>query len=93
MTADCHPGRPHYGRGLCRGCYDHHRDHGTLANFPTRRWRLRLPEFAEEYRLLRSDGLGRTAMATRLGVTRNAVDAAYVRAVRAGLLAPDRRAA
>ncbi|WP_328465505.1 hypothetical protein OHA21_43765 [Actinoplanes sp. NBC_00393] len=91
--ATCHPSSAHYARGLCRRCYDHHHDHGTLTSHATTRWRLRTAEFAAEYALLRSDGHTRTAIAARLGVTRNAVDQAYRRAVRAGLLTPDRRAA
>lgn len=91
--AQCHPERVTYSRGLCRGCYDHHRERGTLANFPTLRWKLRLEEFAAEYAHLRSDGTTRTQFARRIGTTRTAVDQAYRRAVRAGLLTPDRRTA
>lgn len=89
----CHPNQPAYGRGLCRGCYDHHRKYGTLDIFPTRRWRLRLNEFATEYAHLRTDGVTRLQFARRAGMTRDSVDQAYRRAVRAGLLTPDRRAA
>ena len=88
-TATCHPERPHYARGLCTGCYDHHRDYGTLHRFP----RMKRPttEFATDYAELRTQGLSRTQIAWRLGMRRNSVDAAYRRAVAAGALTPDRR--
>ena len=92
-AAKCHPSRPNAGRGLCAGCYEHHRRNGTLHQHPLSRWRLRMPDFAVEYAHLRSDGLGRANIAARLGVTRDAIDQAYKRAVRAGLLNPDRRTA
>jgi hypothetical protein len=88
-AATCHPKRRHYARGLCTACYDHHRGHGTLAQFP--RERRPTADFVEDYTQLRAAGLGRTQIAERLGRTRNAIDLAYSRAVRAGLLTPDRR--
>lgn len=93
MAAKCHKNRPNVGRGLCPGCYENNRRNGTLHQHPTTRWRLRLPDFASEYAHLRSVGLGRANIAARLGVTRDAVDQAYKRAVRAGLLTRDRRVA
>ncbi|WP_203824385.1 hypothetical protein [Actinoplanes palleronii] len=55
--------------------------------------RFAATDFAAEYELLRSTGLTRSQIAGRLHMTRAAIDQAYVRAVRAGLLAADRRAA
>jgi hypothetical protein len=89
--ATCHPAQPAYGRGLCRGCYDHHRDHGTLDQHP--RTTVPLADFAADYQHLRTYGHTRRYIATRIGMTRDAVDQAYRRAVRAGLLTPDRRTA
>jgi predicted transcriptional regulator len=48
-------------------------------------------DFATEYALLRSEGFGRRQIADRLGMTRHAVDQAYLRATRKNLLTPDRR--
>lgn len=89
--ARCHPTRLSYGRGLCRGCYDHHRQRGSLHAFP--RTNRPTTEFAADYDLLRSEGYSRKDIALRLGMTRNTVDAAYRRAVAAGALTPDRRSA
>jgi hypothetical protein len=91
--AACHPDRPVNARGLCDSCYETHWRNGTLGQFPTKRTQRFRDDFVAEYRHLRSYGLGRSEIAARLGMTRNAVDAAYRRAVRAGALAPDRRAA
>ncbi len=55
--------------------------------------RYRTDEFALEYQLLRAEGYSRQHIADRLGITRHAVDQAYLRAVKAGLLTPDRRTA
>lgn len=55
--------------------------------------RYKIADFAEEYAHFRSYGLNRNRIAERLGITRHAVDQAYLRAVRAGLLTPDRRTA
>lgn len=55
--------------------------------------RLSAADFAIEYDHLRADGRGRNEIALRLGMTRAAVDQAYGRAVRDGLLTPDRRTA
>ena len=89
--ATCHPGREHFARGLCRGCYEYHRYHGTLHDHP----RIKRPtsHFAADYALLRAEGYTRTQIAERLAMRRNTVDAAYRRAVRAGALTPDRRPA
>jgi hypothetical protein len=89
--ARCHPARLSYGRGLCRGCYDHHRGTGTLDAFP--RVNRTTADFAADYELLRSQGYTRRQMAERLGMARNTVDAAYRRAVNVGALTPDRRTA
>jgi acetyl-CoA acetyltransferase len=57
----------------------------------TLRPRYKTADFADEYAHFRGYGLTRNQIAERLGITRSAVDQAYVRAVRAGLLTPDRR--
>jgi hypothetical protein len=89
--ARCHPTKEAYGRGLCRGCYDHHRGRGSLDQFP--RSKRLMAEFAADYELLRSQCYTRRQIAERLGMPRNTLDAAYRRAVRAGALTPDRRTA
>lgn len=89
--ASCHPERPYFARGLCTGCYDHHRRRGTLHRFPPQQ--RSTGHFAADYALLRSEGFTRAQIAERLGMRRNTVDAAYRRAVRAGALTPDRRIA
>lgn len=91
ITPTCHPTRPHFARRLCVGCYEQHRKRGTLDRHPC----VKRPgaDFVEDYTLLRSNGLGRTAIAQRLGMSRNAVDLAYGRNVRRGALTPDRRTA
>ncbi len=89
--ARCHPAREIYGRTLCRGCYDHHRNAGTIGNYP--RAHRATTDFAADYALLRSEGHTRAQIAERLRMRRNSVDAAYRRAVAAGALTPDRRTA
>jgi len=91
--ATCHPGRPVNARGLCDSCYETHWKAGTLDQFPTQRTQRRRVEFLADYVLLRSEGYTRSQIADRLGMTRNALDAAVRRAVRAGDLEPDRRSA
>jgi transcriptional regulator with XRE-family HTH domain len=54
--------------------------------------RLSAADFAAEYDHLRDYGYSRAEIALRLGMTRDAADQAYRRAVHAGLLTPDRRA-
>lgn len=49
--------------------------------------------FIADYEHLRAGGLSRNQIADRLGMDRGTVDAAYIRAVRKGLLTPDRRTA
>jgi DNA-binding CsgD family transcriptional regulator len=85
--ATCHPDRPYFARTLCLGCYDHHRNSGTLHHYP--RQQRSTTEFAADYTLLRSEGHTRRQIAERLGMRRNTVDAAYARAVRRGLLTRD----
>lgn len=92
-AAECHPDRPVNGRGLCNSCYTIAHRTGTLDRHQRARPTRTVEEFAEEYALLRSDGLGRRRIAERLGVTRAAVDKAYIAAVSRGLLTPDRRTA
>lgn len=91
MPAACHPGRQHYGRGLCRGCYDHHRGAGTLHDHPRRS--MPIADFIADYRLLRSEGYTRRQIADRLGMRYDTLHRAYCRAMRAGDLEPDRRSA
>jgi hypothetical protein len=86
-AAPCHPRRRRFARGLCRGCYEYHRYHGTLADHP--RVKRSTADFAAEYALLRREGHTRRQIAERLGMRRNTVDAAYARAVRLGLLTRD----
>jgi hypothetical protein len=59
----------------------------------TIRPRYKTADFADEYAHLRAYGYTRNHIAERLGITRSAVDQAYLRAVRKGLLTPDRRTA
>jgi hypothetical protein len=91
--ATCHPGRPVNARGLCDSCYERHWKARTLDQFPTQRVQRRRVHFIADYDLLRSEGYTRSQIAGRLGMTRNALDRAVQRAVRAGDLEPDRRSA
>jgi hypothetical protein len=91
--ARCHPNRPVNARGLCDSCYQTAWTRGELHQHPTVRTQRRRADFIADYELLRSEGYGRSQIAQRLGMTRNAVDRAYWRAVRAGDLTPDRRTA
>jgi hypothetical protein len=91
--ATCHPDRPHAARGLCQSCYEIAWRTGGLDQHPTTRTRRSQADFVADYRLLRSEGYSRRHIAERLRMTYAAVTAAYLRAVDAGLLAPDRRAA
>lgn len=91
--ARCHPERPVNARGLCDSCYQIHHKAGTLDQFPTQRVQRFRADFVPDYRLLRSEGYTRAQIAERLGMGRNALDAAVRRAVRAGDLEPDRRTA
>lgn len=93
-AAKCHPGRPLNARGLCDSCYQTHRMRGDLDRFPTSRPAGRSrADFVPDYELLRSEGYTRRQIAERLNMTFGAVTKAYLRAVRAGDLTPDRRAA
>jgi CRP-like cAMP-binding protein len=91
--ATCHPDRPLNARGLCDSCYETHWKRGTLDQFPTKRTQRSREHFVADYELLRSEGYTRRQIAERLGMTRDGVAQAYGRAVRAGLLTPDRRTA
>lgn len=93
-AATCHPSRPAHARGACRPCYQTHWAAGTVDQLAERRrdqWRRR--HFTADYALLRSEGYTRAQIAERLGMKKNTLDAAYLRAVRAGDLTPDRRTA
>jgi hypothetical protein len=88
--ADCHPGRPLRAQGLCHSCYTLHWQRGTL---PSKRITRTRADFVADYELLRSEGYPRRIIAERLGMSYDAVGAAYHRALRAGALTPDRRTA
>lgn len=93
-AATCHPGRPAHARGACRSCYQTHWAAGTTDQLAERRRDQRRTHlFAADYDLLRSEGYSRAHIAERLGMKKNTLDVAYRRAVRAGLLTPDRRTA
>lgn len=91
--ARCHPARPMTARGLCRSCYETAWRAQRLNGHPTTRTRRVRIDFVADYQVLRSEGYTRAQIAERLGMTRDAVNAAYSRAVRAGDLTPDRRTA
>jgi hypothetical protein len=91
QPASCHPGRPKFSRLLCRHCYDHHRRKGTLCDFPTEV--RKRDDLIADYELLRGQGYTKRQIAERLGMNLSTLRVAYQRAVRAGLLTPDRRAA
>lgn len=91
--ATCHPDRPVNARGLCDSCYEMHWRARTLDQFPTKRIQRFRVDFIADYQLLRSEGHTRAQIAVRLGMSRNALDRAVQRAVRAGDLTPDRRTA
>lgn len=65
----CQQDGPHGGRGLRRGCYEMHRDAGTLSRFPIRgeqfptRWRR------EEYATLRASNISPHRAAELLGIS------------------------
>lgn len=89
-AATCHRDRPLVARGLCKRCYGTTWARGgvaALAAYPTS-VRAQV-DFVRDYEALRASGLLRIEIAARLGMTRTAMDAAYIRAVRAGMLRPD----
>jgi hypothetical protein len=87
----CHPERRHKARGLCLGCYEHHMDAGTLDQFPRI---TRTPgDVIPRYATLRAAGRSRRYIARTLGITVEALNKHYYRAVAAGALTPDRRSA
>lgn len=89
--AGCHPDRPMLARNLCRRCYQNARNNGTLAEHRHERTIRSQADFIADYELLRSEGYTRRQIAERLGMRKDTVAMAYRRAVRAGLLTPDRR--
>lgn len=91
--ATCHPDRPVNARGLCDSCYQTAWKAGKLHQHPLQRVQRSSADFIADYELLRSEGHTRQQIADRLGMTYNAVTTAYVRAVRAEALTPDRRPA
>lgn len=92
-AAECHPDRPTNGRGLCRSCYAIAWLNRTHANWPAKQNHRSTADFAADFAVLRDQGYTRHQIAERLGMRYPAVNAAYRRAVHAGLLEPDRRTA
>lgn len=91
-AADCHPERPHRARGLCRQCYEHAYNNGTLEQHQPRATTRHRDTFLADYRMLRNDGYTNlTDIARRMGMTRSGVAQAIRRAVKAGELEPQRR--
>lgn len=89
--ARCHPWRPLDARGLCRSCYTMAYRTGRHGEHPLERTSRSRADFVADYVLLRSEGYSRRQIGERLGMTRDAVQQAYRRAVAAGQLTPDRR--
>jgi hypothetical protein len=85
--ADCGTDAEETARGLCQPCYERHRRQKTLSRFP----RVTRPtsDFAEDYAVLRGRGLTRRQIGEHLGMSVDAVQAAYSRALRKQLLTPD----
>lgn len=91
-AATCHPDRPVEARGLCRPCYSKAWSEGTLAAHPRKhRSRRSVEEFADLWQLLSPEGATLQTIADRLGMTRRAALQAHRRAIRRGLIEPDRR--
>jgi hypothetical protein len=91
--ARCHPDRPVAARGLCHNCYTTAWRKSRHVDHPAERTQRRRVDFVADYELLRSEGYTRRQIAERLGMKYDAVTAAYLRAVYAGELTPDRRTA
>lgn len=87
--AECHPDRPNKAYGDCPACYQRARYAARVGGLRNRN----RADFVADYELLRSLGLNRPQIARRLGMTLIAVHRAYLRAVAAGDLTPNRRAA
>ena len=85
--ATCHPDRPVESRTLCKPCYHQARDNGSLDQYPLKHGRRRsIADVVDMWQLLRPDGATRRTVAAQLGMTPNAFDQAFRRAVRAGLI-------
>jgi hypothetical protein len=67
---------------LCGICHDHCRRNGTLADY--RRVTYSRDELMCEWELLRREGYSKRAAASRLGLTFEAFDRAFLRARKAG---------
>lgn len=74
-------------RNICNACWARHKAAGTLDHHP--RNTRALADFAEDYAMLRARNLTRRDIADRLGMTPAAVQKAYSRAVKRGVLDPD----
>lgn len=68
-------------RGLCSACYWRHRTAGTLDRFP-RKVRPSHDTF-EDYLFLAAQGYTRRTAAERMGITKQALEKAIMRAARA----------
>ncbi len=91
-NATCHTNRPVEARGLCKSCYTMARERGELDQHPVRRAHYRtLAEVVDLVQLLDGEGATTRTMAGRLGMTPGAFRQAYRRAVKLGLLTPDRK--
>lgn len=73
---------PHYGRGLCAGCYQRKQVRGRLLDFPSQC--LSRDLLMEEWEVLRRQGYSKRQAAERLRVTFQAFDRAFWRARKAG---------
>lgn len=71
----------HVGRGLCQNCYAWARFHGVLVDYE--RLTLTREEVLEEYQWVRQVERTKSQCATRLGMTRTALDQVLVRTRRA----------
>lgn len=74
----CHPGRRHYGRRLCKQCYDAAYRQGRTADFPS--VTRRADDMLDDFALLRSEGYDRRQIAARLRIDVRTLDKALYRA-------------
>lgn len=67
----------HHGRGLCEPCWQRHRYHGTLDQFP--RTHLPSADLVEDYEFLARFGYTRRTAAERMGITKKRLEKAIER--------------